>query len=703
MHTTVPKSLKCAIVSQHDSNDCGAACLLSIIKYYKGDSNLESLKIESGTTKNGTTLLGLKEALSQHNIQSDGYLGTIEELKKEKRPAILHVTIDNSFNHYVVCYGFKDEKFHIIDPLIGYDSVDEKTLENIWESKKLLLIEETDDLSQSAKQNKYGWFLNVLRENSDKLYVALFLGIMISVLSLSTAFFIERIIDKYLSKNLILESIEFIFLWSFLLLANEVLTFARTHIIISQVFQFNIALLGQYFSKIFSMDVTFFDSKEVGDLVSRMNDAEIIEETTTEILGQILIDFLTILIVCSYLFFIDINIGFMILLSILFYLSIGLLNNKKIIRLQREQVLAHSKRESKFIDVFNNIDIIKSYNVELKYLGEIQEQYTNYEQKKKGLENHINRYNTSINLAQLFVVLSSFLYISIGILNSQFSIGVLFAVFILISRFNGSMRKIIILNINFQGAIIAISRLRDFVQLKTIENDIRLVNLEPKSDAIIELKDLSFKYAGHTPLIENINFKINKFGIYCLIGQNGSGKSTFLKVIKNLYPQSSGNIYVNGKSFSSYSMKDWNTDVVYVEQTPKIVNGTVFENLTLNRNLGQHEVIKFLEEHNFLEFINSFPDGLLTRIGLGGLPISGGQKQLIAILRGALLNPKVFLLDEPSSSIDSMNKNILISMLQNLKEDKVILISSHDPEFMERSDLIYKLENKSIVVLNLSK
>ena len=141
MRTIIPKAVKRAIVSQHDSNDCGAASLLSVIRYYQGDSNLERLKIASGTTKNGTTLLGLKEALAELDIQADGYMGSIEELKKEKRPSILHVTIDNSFNHYVVCYGFEGSRFHIVDPLVGYKPLDEETLARLWESKKLLLVE----------------------------------------------------------------------------------------------------------------------------------------------------------------------------------------------------------------------------------------------------------------------------------------------------------------------------------------------------------------------------------------------------------------------------------------------------------------------------------------------------------------------------------------------------------------------------------
>jgi len=705
LHTPIPKSIRKAIVSQHDSNDCGAACLLSIVKFYKGYSNLERLKIASGTTKNGTTLLGLKEALENFKIKSNGYIGTIEELKKEKRPSILHVTIDNSFNHYVVCYGFNGSRFHIIDPLIGYQAVNQKSLEEIWESKKLLLIEsEGNLLTSETSQNNYAWFVNIVKENSDKLYVALFLGMLISILSLSTAFFVERIIDKYLSKNLVYDSLEFIFLWSFLLLANELFSFSRIHIIIKQVFQFNIDLLNQYFKKILSMNVKFFDSKEVGDLVSRMNDAEIVEETTTELLGKILIDLLVIVVICSYIFFIDTHLALLALICIPFFISIALLYNGRIIQLQRDQVIAHSKRESKFIDVFNNIEIIKSYNLESKYQQEVQEQFTHYEEKKKALDNHVNRYNTVINLSQLFVLLSSFIYVAIGILNGQFSIGILFAVLILISRFNESMRKIIILNINLQGAIIAISRLRDFIQLDSMEVDLishdneRINQPNPKN--LLELQNLSFKYIGYLPLFEEINLTITKSGMYSLVGQNGSGKSTFLKVLKNLYPSSSGKIYVFGKEQTSYTGSEWNNEVAYIEQTSKIVNGTVYENLTLDKPLTDYEVIDFLNDHNFLAFINSFPDGLNTRIGLGGLPISGGQKQIISILRGVLLDPKILLLDEPSASIDSLNKDRLIKMLQELKKSKVIIVSSHDSSLLEISDLVYQIKNRSISPLN---
>ena len=397
---------------------------------------------------------------------------------------------------------------------------------------------------------------------------------------------------------------------------------------------------------------------------------------------------------------------YLVLGSILFYMSIAWLNNKKIIALQRDQVLAHSKRESKFVDVFNNIEVIKSYNVETRYRQELQKQFTDYENKKKALDHHVNKYNTTINLAQLFVLLTSFLYVATGILNGQHSIGILFAVFILISRFNGSMRKIIILNINLQGALIAISRLRDFIQLD-VKEDSQLEQAKeekttkPNPNALIELQDLTFKYAGYEPIVEQVNLVIPKPGFYCLVGPNGTGKSTFLKVLKNFYPPTSGKIHVQGKEQSDYNTEDWNSTVAYIEQIPKIINESVYENLTLTKGISEQEVTQFLNSHDFDEFINTFPDGLNTRIGLGGLPISGGQKQIISILRGLMINPKILLLDEPTASIDDINKVRLLNVFKHFKKDKVILISSHDTQLIENCDLIYEISNRSVSATQL--
>lgn len=703
MQAAIPKKLKKAIVSQHDSNDCGAACLLSILKFYGVNENLEILKAASGTNKNGTTLLGLQEAFLNYKIESDGYQAEVQDLKSLTKPAILHVVIGGNFNHYIVLYGYDRDSFQIIDPLYGFSLMGEVELLKIWKSRKLLLIENTDKVIPNKEEIGLRWFFELVKDHSDKLLSSLFLGALITILTLSTALFTESIIDNYIFKKLFLEGIHLAIIWAALLLVNEVLNYLRTIIVNKQVFGFNVGLLNQYFFRLFRMNARFFDSKETGDLIFRMGDAGVVVETTTAIASQALIDFIIVLMISTYLFFINPLLGFTVSGSILLYLGIAFQNSPKLKSLQRKFILAHSNRESAFLDTFSNIDVIKSYNAESKFQKILSEKYKSFELEQLALNSHINIYSTAINLAQHFVLLSSFLFVTIGISNNEFVIGELFSTFILVTRFNGSMRSILILNVNLQGSLVSINRLRDFsnlntVKLKNIPNPI--LKSQPANDFVsMHTKDISLKHIGFEEIISEASFEARQGLITCIYGRNGSGKSGFLKVLKRMYEPTVGNIFLGSISHTEYSIQEWNKQVGYIEQDSKIISGTVLENITLGSHLSEEAAQSLILKFGLAEFIGSLPDSIHTQIGLGGVPLSGGQKQIVSILRGLIHSHKVILFDEPTSSIDEINKQIIVNILTKIKNDKIVVVTTHDDELLNICDKVYSFVDKRMILL----
>ena len=131
------KELQQTFTLQHDQSDCGVACLLSLIQYYGGSNHLEKLRELSGTTKQGTTLLGLFQAANQIGFSAEGNEADLQAIIDHKDPLILHVVIEERLQHYVVCYGFKNYKFIIGDPAKGVTTYTKEELENIWKSKTL--------------------------------------------------------------------------------------------------------------------------------------------------------------------------------------------------------------------------------------------------------------------------------------------------------------------------------------------------------------------------------------------------------------------------------------------------------------------------------------------------------------------------------------------------------------------------------------
>ena len=132
--------IKKTFTKQYSQFYCGLACLTSIVKYHGGETNQEKLRDSSGTTLQGTSLLGLYQSAKKLGFEVTGYEADIENLKKIENPVILHIVKDSNLEHYVVCYGFEDHKFILGDPGWGIIEYREEELEAVWKSKALLML-----------------------------------------------------------------------------------------------------------------------------------------------------------------------------------------------------------------------------------------------------------------------------------------------------------------------------------------------------------------------------------------------------------------------------------------------------------------------------------------------------------------------------------------------------------------------------------
>jgi ATP-binding cassette subfamily B protein len=231
---------------------CGLACLSSISKYYGGDISQEKLREISGTTLNGTSLLGLYQAAKEIGFEATGYEADLQNLKIIQDPVILHVLQDQKREHFIVCYGYKGGRFLLGDPAWGITTYDENELEAVWQSKALLSLKPTDGFqSQSLDvKNQLNWLVSIIREDISILTVAAVIGILMSVLGLSTAIFSQKLIDDFLP-NQVNDKIIIGFIALFILLiARAVLGLLRGIFMAQQGKDLNIRLIQVFIEKI---------------------------------------------------------------------------------------------------------------------------------------------------------------------------------------------------------------------------------------------------------------------------------------------------------------------------------------------------------------------------------------------------------------------------------------------------------------------
>ena len=210
----------------------------------------------------------------------------------------------------------------------------------------------------------------------------------------------------------------------------------------------------------------------------------------------------------------------------------------------------------------------------------------------------------------------------------------------------------------------------------------------------ITFENVSFSYSKNLPILKNINLRIYPNTKVCIIGQSGSGKSTLLKLLLKFYIPTSGTIYIDGKNIQDYDTNHLRKQISYVNQNTKLFNKSIYENIQYsNPNLTTQMIDHKIQEYGIQDIFKNINYNLQTSVGVQGNKLSGGQRQAIIILR-ELLNPsKILILDEPTASIDETNKQYIYQLIDKMKNEKTIIVITHDLHNLELYDQIYLLKN----------
>ena len=213
-----------------------------------------------------------------------------------------------------------------------------------------------------------------------------------------------------------------------------------------------------------------------------------------------------------------------------------------------------------------------------------------------------------------------------------------------------------------------------FKTFKINESDEKLKEMK-LTNGNIEFRNISLTIADRN-IIDNFNFKVKGGTTVGIVGDIGKGKTSLLKILSGLI-EYEGNVFIDDQNLRNCSYESIMKHLVYIPQYPKMFNKNIYYNISYGTNKSEQEVSKFIRETGFEEYFKVFTNGLQTPVGKDGSNLSGGQKQLIAIIRSLLQNKSVFLFDEPTSSLDQNTKNMVMGIIKKIKH-KTILIVTHD-------------------------
>lgn len=699
------KLIKKTFSLQKDLTDCGVGCLQSLIRYYEGDISLETLREKSGTSKTGTTLLGLHQCANAIGFDAEGCEADVNALIEHAEPVILHVIIDKKFEHYVICYSYRfngNHQFLIGDPAKGLEYWTKEYLEEVWQSRTCLTLKPNINFQKKKKteEKKKLWLKNLIKEDQEAIYTIIFLGFVFTLLGMSMSIFSQKLIDDILPKkktSLLLLSIFFL---GFLLFVKVIIQALRELYIIKQSKAFNERVNKKFYASLLHLPKIFFDSRKIGDFVARLNDTQRIQIVIKQLITNTVVDILGLLISIGFLFFYSWKLAVVciIISPIIFYIIFSF--NKKIIESQRNVMQSYSTNEANYIDSIRGIDVIKGFSKQDLFIKKNETVFSFFQTKIFEL----GKLNLTISLYSGLTLVIFLLLIlgfsSYNVLNNETKIGELMAIVGISSSLLSAITNLALVTIPIQEAKVAFDRMFEYSSLEKEKIEgVEIVDIQS-----IEIKNIDFRFNGRSRLLNQISFSLQKGSMTCLLGESGSGKTTLTEILQRNYLPENGEIIINkNTTLNNISLHNWRSLTGTVPQNIQLFNGNILDNITLDNQVNERKLQKLIVQ-GFDKFINSLPQGFLTLVGEEGINLSGGQKQLLGWMRALYHDPQFLIIDEPTSSLDKENKIFIYSLIQKLKSEKIIFIISHHLEdIKDISDEILLLENNHISVIHSIK
>jgi ABC-type multidrug transport system fused ATPase/permease subunit len=208
----------------------------------------------------------------------------------------------------------------------------------------------------------------------------------------------------------------------------------------------------------------------------------------------------------------------------------------------------------------------------------------------------------------------------------------------------------------------------------------------------LELRGAGFGYGGRPPVLRDVTLEIRAGECVAITGPNGAGKTTIANLVLGLFRPDTGIVHAAGVPYDRLAMAALRRRMAYVGQDPVLFAGTIAANIAYGEPDADHRrVVEAARKANADDFISALPDGYETKIGDEGSLLSGGERQRIALARALLREPELLILDEPTTSLDIVSARSVLDCLDSVRNDRAVLVISHDPAVIDAADRVYRL------------
>jgi subfamily B ATP-binding cassette protein MsbA len=447
------------------------------------------------------------------------------------------------------------------------------------------------------------------------------------------------------------------------------------------------------------LPVAFFDQTKTGALLSRvMTDAEGIRNLVGSGLVEVAGGLLTAALAIGILFYLSVKLT-IITIAVLSLFGLVLLYAFKTLRpLFRERSKINAEVSGRLTESFSGIRVVKAYRAErreaLVFSKGAHRLYRNVAKTMTGFAG-VSAFSTLL----LGIVGVAIMWIgSNEVLAGRMTLGSFFSFTLYLGMLVGPVVQMVSIGSQITEAFAGLERIREIRdESREDEGDAALEPL-PRIVGHVEFDDVSFEYEEGVPVLKNVSLAARPGTSTALVGPSGAGKSTLIGLVAAFYRPTSGVIRVDGRDLSHVRLADYRAQLGVVFQENFLFDGTVMENIAYARpDASREDVLQAARIARCDEFVRELPDGYDTIVGERGVKLSGGQRQRVAIARAVLADPRILILDEATSSLDSESEAAIQEGLGELMKGRTTFVIAHRLSTIRNADAILVLEGGRIV------
>jgi subfamily B ATP-binding cassette protein MsbA len=451
--------------------------------------------------------------------------------------------------------------------------------------------------------------------------------------------------------------------------------------------------------KIERLPISYFDSTQSGQLISRiMNDAEGIRNLVGTGLGQILGSIVTATIAVCVLFYINWRLTAATIVVLVTFGGVLAYAFKKLRPIFRERAVINAEVTGRLGESLGGIRIVKAYTAEKR-------EELSFARGAHRLFRNIAKSMTGVSAVSSFssIVIGAISLVMILIGGNAVQTGAMtLGDFLMYISFTFLLAMPIVeltsIGTQITEAFAGLDRIREVMRMDTEDEEDKQRQPLPQVRGTIDFEDVYFEYEENVPVLKGVSFHSEAGTTTALVGSSGSGKSTILSLVLNFIQPKKGKVKIDDKDLQTVRLRDYRSHLGVVLQDNFLFDGTILENIRFSKpEAALEEIKRVCRVANADEFIEKFPDGYNTIVGERGVKLSGGQRQRIAIARALLANPRILILDEATSSLDSESEALIQEGLRRLREGRTTFVIAHRLSTIRSADQILVVEAGEIV------